>query len=685
MAITLPSLFGAKNRDQIKPLPEESESDDYLAGFVQSEFRRRQQERHPFELQWRLNIAFMEGNQYTDINPERMALQEIPKLCWWQEREVVNILAPTIETRVSRLSRMRPILKCRPGTGEQADLHGAKVGTNLLKTTYVDEGVQNLTTELHAWIEMCGNGFLKHVWDPSKGRIVGKVLDYDEETGDTHEEEVREGDLDIVVVPPQEIYPDCSYRQNIENCRSIIHARAYHVDDIKEIWGVEVPSEDTAVMQLQRTMIGVGGLGYGVGGFYFNSIKLKDYALVKEYWELPTRRYPEGRLLVVAGGKMLHRGLLPYMVAQDAKPGLPFVKFDCIERPGVFWGRTVLERLIPLQRRYNALRNRKQEYLNRAAIGQYDVEADSIDVEEFEREGGAPGYVCVYKRNYNPPRPRDTAPLPPQFETEEQAILQELSLLSGVSELSRQSKAPVGVKSGVALAIALEQDETRLSHTVGNIEVALVEAGKQWLRMYKQFVTMERTLRLIGENNLIEMIDWAGSDITSDDVVVEAISAMIDSPAQRRQMVFDLLGSGLLNDPDTGRLSKEMRAKVFEMIELGHWETGAQDQSLHISRAERENMVMRQGQPLELAMYDDHIVHVQRHNRYRLTTEYEALIAEEPLIDLAFGMHVDAHLRLIAQGMGMNLPAPGQPAGTALPSAQTPAMAAAEGGGANAP
>ena len=74
-------------------------------------------------------------------------------------------------------------------------------------------------------------------------------------------------------------------------------------------------------------------------------------------------------------------------------------------------------------------------------------------------------------------------PLPSAFETEEQTLLTEFSILSGVSEVSRQSNAPPGVKSGVAMSLALEQDETRLSDTANNIELGLVECGSQWLRL----------------------------------------------------------------------------------------------------------------------------------------------------------------------------------------------------------
>ena len=658
-------------------------NDDAQVAFVNEEYRRRQTERRPFELSWRLNLAFIEGNQYLDINTQAGELIEIPKALWWQEREVFNHIGPIIETRISRLSRLHPILKCRPGTGDQSDIRAAKVGTCILKNIHDDKNIQNKNAEAANWAEACGSVFFKNVWNPDMGPVMARMEGEPIEAGQQGgTQDVREGDIDVIVVPPQEIFPDSCFRQNIENCRSIIHARAYHIADIEETWGVEVPPEAVSVMQLHRIMHGLGGLGYGGGGFYHTVAPLKEYALVKEFWERPTKKYPEGRLIIIAGGKLLHSGKLPFLVGEDGKPDLPFTKYDCIERPGVFWGRCVTERLIPVQRRYNALRNRKAEFLNRAAIGQWNVEEESVDLDNFENEAGAPGSVHVYKRGYTKPEMVQTPALPHDFVTEESTLLQEFSQISGVSELSRQSKADPGVKSGVALQIALEQDDTRLTQTVANISQFAVDNGKMWLRLYKQFAEGPRILRNVGKNNVVEVIDWSGADIRSDDVMVEPYSALSESPAQRRQMIFDFLQAGLFNDAEGSPLSKEMRAKIFEMVELGNWESGDDNDEIHLSKAERENHALTQGGMPMAVDYDDHILHIARHNNYRLTAEYEALLQQDPMLESRFDMHLQQHIMLMANvamaGGGMGQPGmipglPGELPPEGLPQAPMPA------------
>lgn len=636
------NVFGGKQ--------EGPEYDDDLVAYVDREFQRRQQERRPFELQWRLNLAFYEGNQYLDINTASMALEEMPIMYEWQEREVFNHVSPNIDSRVSRLKRVRSVLKVRPGNADDpSDMHSAKVETQILKNNYADQRIQDKQSEEFIWLETCGTVFRKHVWNPQIGKVIGVMPTIDDSGQETGQQEVREGDGETIVVPPQECYPDSCYRNNLEECKSFIHAKAFSVDDIRDTWGIEVRPEKAESEKLQATMNGFGGLGYGQGGFNLTTIKLENHAIVKEYWEVPSKKYPQGRLIIVAGGKLLHAGPCPYKVGEDSKEGIPFAMLICLKRPGIFWGKTVLERLIPVQRRYNALRNRKAEYLNRCAIGQYWAEEESIDIEDMEQNAGMPGYIGVVRKGAKYPQPVENPSLPASFNAEEATLLNEFSILSGVSEVSRQSAAPPGVKSGVALSIIQEQDDTRLSNTVENVERFNIQSGKIQLRLAKQFVMAPRTLYAVGRNNVAEVMDYIGSDIKGENVVLDNMSALAESIAQKRQMVFDLLQAGLMVDPDTGRMDKTLRSRALEMIELGEWESADDVESLHMAKAERENKVLSQGQLPQAVNYDEHIIHVDAHNKFRLTVDYEELAANMPMIEKIFEAHVNMHLMFLQQ------------------------------------
>lgn len=659
LGVKLRGAIGLGDSGADPPMPPDPYSNPDVAGLVthiEDEYTRRIKERRDSELRWMLNLAFIDGNQYVDINPVSMTMDEIGPKFDYEQREVFNHIAPNIETRIARLTKARPILKARPGSNEPSDIRKTKVSTKVMQNIYSD---QDLRPKLHngvTWLESCGTVIFKNYWDPTEGDVISlPQMQADPNSGQQAQvgtEQSQEGDLGVLVCPPQEILPDSCYHQDIKDCRRIMHQRAYHVDEIYEVWGVRVDPEENVAAKLQRSMMGKGlhSSDTHAGGASGSNSMMKDFAIVKEEWERPSEGFPEGRLIVVANKKLLHFSPLPYRCDKDGKLGLPFTKVVDILRPGVFWGDTVTRRLIPLQKRYNALRNKKAEYLAMCAIGMWLVEENSTDIEELENNAGTPGWICTYKKGtLNPPRRAENQVLPAAFESEQYSLLQEFSILSGVSELSRQSKAPTGVKSGVAMSLALEQDDTRLSTVAGNIEIFLIENGSMWLRFYKQYVKTPRLLRSIGRNNIVDVLEWQASDLKAEDVIIDSFSSLSETPAQKRQMVFDLLGAGLLVDPDTGRMDRVMRNRVFEMLQVFDWESGDDDTEAHVSKAERENRILSEGGDVVPADFDDHTIHIAKHSIYRTSAEYEDLVGQNPKIGEFFTAHCEMHLNTLTQ------------------------------------
>ena len=637
-------------------MEDETKYSDDLASFVNDEFRRRQSDRLPFELQWRLNMEFIKGNQYLTVNSHLRKIDEVPKLYWYQEREVFNQIATIIETRIAQLSRQRPMMKVRPASGDETDIQSAKLSNAILESKWHDESMDNKQDDLVTWMEHTGTGIIKNTWDADKGAMVGQAQTNEEidlGEGFTDEQEtfidVYEGDVDTEIISPFEFYPDSNFRNNMDEVRSCIHAKAFHVKDILEMYGVQVDAEqiDSFTMQSGGSL---SGLGYKNGSFTTKTETIKDHAIVKEYYERPSDKFPEGRFIVIAGDDVLYSGDLPYKNGQDGKRELPFIRVPCLPIPNQFWGQSVAERCIPIQRRYNALRNRKAEYLNLVTIGQWYEPIGSLDDDEDDELNNAPGNRIRYHQGAGRPEPVDFPSLPSSFENEQQSLLGEFTAVSGVSELSRFSEAPSGVKSGVALSIANEQDDTRLSMSASRIGEGIRVTGQHWIRLFKQFAEEPRLVKL--SDDIGDVVSWTASDLESDDIIIENISALSETPAQRRQMVLDLIGTGMFNREENNPFSKEGVRKILELIEMGHWETGVNDMlEMNKDKADRENRFLQQGQQPQVRSYDDHAVHIEQHNRFRLRPEYEEILMSPygQMIDFAFEQHVNMHRQAIAQ------------------------------------
>lgn len=612
---------------------------------VKNEFERRRQEKLPNELQWQLNVNFLSGNQYCDINLETSSVLEIPKLYWYQEREVYNQIAAIVETRLSKLGRVDPSLKTRPATNERQDISSAKVCTAYLKGNYRRLEMLQKIKQGNAWAEIIGTVFHKNIWDGDTGKVVANL----------NGSEVKEGDLKTIVCPAYEIYPDSIYSSTVDDCRSIMHVKAYHVDEIELIWGITLKGRDVDVFNLSQTNIGTGGLGYTANVQKVSPTKLANHELVMEYYERPSKKHPNGQLIIVAGNELLHYGELPYKIGEDGERDLPFVRQVCVERPGYFFGISIVERLIPLQRSYNAIMNRINEYLNRCVMGVLTYEDGSVDIEDIRENGIAPGSDIPYMKGAMPPKFMENGSLPTEFTTQLTKLENLFVVISGVSTFARDSAPPVGANSGVAMEIVKEQDDTRLSLTAESIRLAVIKDGQQWIRLGKQYSKMPRMMKYVGKNNDVMVLEWQASDLTTDDVILESENELSQTPAQRKQTVVDMLGQGLFNDPDTGKISRHDKVKIFELLEMGNWESGDDLDELHVTRAQRENLYLEKGMAPAIFKYDDDDLHIQEHLRYVLTSEFEELTKNSPELANLMVSHIMQHEQSVSAKLAVQM------------------------------
>ncbi len=596
-----------------------------------NDFKQRQQERKQFESKWQLNLNFFMGNQYCSINGNNEVV-DFEKQFFWQEREVFNHIAPIVELRLSKLTKVRPSMTVIPFSDTTNDINCAKVSKNILKATSYKLNLTSIISKATAWSEICGTSFYKVLWNSDVGDVVFK-----NENGET----IREGEVQIEVVSPFEIYPDSASYNALEDVKSIMHVKAFDVDAIKNIWGVDVKGEDIDVYSLD-TINNIGGLGY-IAHTNTSARKIKhNSALVIEKYESPTVKYPFGRLIIVAGDKLVYVGELPYINANNNERGFPFVRQCSIVNPGSFWGSSVIERCIPIQRSFNAIKNRKHEFLNRLSMGVLAVEDGSVDTDNLEEEGMAPGKVLIYRQGSSIPRLLNSSNVPVDFGYEEDRLQNEFLTVSGVSDLLRSSSISSNL-SGTALQLLIEQDEARLISSAEQIREAVKEISKQILRLYKQFITNKKASKLVADNGNIEMFYWNNSDINSDDVVFETENELNESLAQKRTMIFDIYNSGLLND-EQGKISNSTRQKILEQLGFGVWDNSQDVKALQVKRANKENLNLVTtnviNNPVEI---DDHNIHINEHICFMLSEDFEKAAKNNSNTESVLLNHIKQH------------------------------------------
>ena len=206
------------------------EREKRLVEEVTQDFLARREKRRSVENGWLLNLNFFSGNQYCDVSPFGN-LQEEDKRFYWQARRAFNHIAPTVESRLAKLEKLKPDLRVRAFSDEDGDIKAAKLATGVLQ--YVRERISLADTISRAlvWSEVCGSAFYKVLWNEKGGRQVAV---------DEKNMPVYEGEVSVLTTPPFEVFPDDLGVENIQEAESIIHAKVVPASYVFERFGVAV-------------------------------------------------------------------------------------------------------------------------------------------------------------------------------------------------------------------------------------------------------------------------------------------------------------------------------------------------------------------------------------------------------------------------------------------------------------
>ncbi len=573
---------------------------------IKDDFYKRQKDRKVFESGWKLNHNFFVGNQQTKLNLFG-DVQEVPGGYYWQEKQIFNHIAPIVEARLSKLSANFPQFNVTPVSSQQEDVKVAKLAKSILNKCYNDKNLLSIINMATVYSEIFGTSFYKIVWDE------------------------KQEDVEVDCISPYEIYPDSNTAQDIDNCQSIIHAKVYTTLQVKNIWGVDVEGEDVDVYDFSSN-----------SNFSFSAVaqKRKGCAVVLERYEAPTKDLPNGRLCVVCQNKILYLGELPYKNLKSGKRGFPFVKQTSLDVPNCFWGTSVIQRLIPIQVSYNAVKNRKHEYINRLSMGVLCVEDGSVDVDSLQEDGLVPGKVLVYRQDSRLPQFLQTEKLPSDFEQEEERLLAEFASIGGAGMISSSSLSKN--LSGTALELLVEQDNEKLKSAMQNIDVAVTKIANQILKLYKQFAIIPKLISISNDNGEVESFYWNKLDISSSEIVASTLPNKETTLKEKKQELLKLLNTGLLQNKD-GTIDEATRLKFLEQLGFGMFDDGVDVKALHKAKAEKENLKLVKGDGADLLPIDNHDVHIATHTAFVLSEQFDEIRRKNPKIINQFLEHIEKH------------------------------------------
>jgi len=206
------------------------------------------------------------------------------------------------------------------------------------------------------------------------------------------------------------------------------------------------------------------------------------------------------------------------------------------------------------------------------------------------------------------------------FDTEEERLLAEFKNISGVSKLMSTTSANYTNMSGIALELLAEQDNTRLLTAIDSNKLAVKIIAKYVLRLYKQYAVLPRLLKIAGESGSVQLYYWDKNEICSDDVVFDSTTNSVETLAQRRTMLLDLIKQGLLFN-ENGTFSQSTRKRCLDLLGFGTWENSTDINTLQVDHAKEENLAFTTGEVVEILSIDNHEIHIEEHSAYILSGE----------------------------------------------------------------
>lgn len=625
-----------------------------VVDYIKSELERRRDERVGLELQWTLNANFLAGHQNCDISMVSHTIVDEDRVVLAdKERRVYNRIAPLMETRHAHLKSIDYDMVVNPRSAELDDYAKAKISTKILDYCKSVTDFNSKKDKLIAWAELTGTAFTLSYWDPDGGDVVGyKSVPVTDENGITlmRQEPVKSGEIAFGLVSSYEIFPHSLTVQEIEDQPSIIIEQVWDADKVYDVYGLRVEGESVEHYVLTPVETGMTGHGRNNAVLGVARETKEDAVRVITYMEKPSRDYPCGRYIVVIRDKIVYYTDLPCGI-------MPLVAVKAKTVAGQFFGKSVIQDLIPLQRSFNRVENKIHDFIDTVANNGWLVPEGSVsNLEEIEANGIEAGSTVIYNQAFGKPEIVQYPDPPSVVMVERNQLSNDMEYVAGVSMLMVQGMAPSGITSGVAIENLRNIDSTRMSLTGDNIRDGVVAMAQIWLKLNKRYSVGYRTLQIVGADDIGCAYTWSAEDINSYDVEFSAENELRYGKDQQRQDFLQAFQLGLFTD-DNGRMSKEFKRRAWEMFRIGKLDDVLSLEELQQKCARRENAFLEQGVIPTRTQYDDDSIHLDEHRRYAISMDYKLLCRNMPDYAKKFDEHMMVHEREIrkkqAQGMQM--------------------------------
>lgn len=634
-------LGGRANLDEV----DNDEADKALCQWIRKKVdeNRMTANRQAHEGIWMRNIAYVLGFDGLFYNTATRSFQPTNRAASLKrDRKSVNKILPTLQNRLAKLCKNPPKYDVRPNSNEQQDRDNAELKLNILNAKWDELGLNDKRIPLYMWLQQCGHVYMSVHWDASLGDPMvdpntGAFIDF-------------RGDVRVDVVSPFEVFVD-PLAKTLEEAQYLIRAKVrplnYFHDQFGEK-GKKVKAEPTWLLSAQYDQR-IQAISVRGGASADSATQLENTAIELTYYEKRSRKYPNGRLVIVANNVKLDDKELPV-------GKIPLSKFDDIVIGGKFLSESIVTHLVPIQDSFNELVRRRNDWFNKFLAGkmiaarginlaQEAIDDTSGELVEYDPvpsapDGGKPSHLQM--------------PTIPQYAyTEEDKLDQQFNEVSGISEVSKGNLPSASIPA-IGMQLLVEMDDTRIGIMTEQHELAWAKIGQLILDYIKKYYAFERKIKFSTESGY-NVKTVKGEDLSGDnDVIVVRGSTLPGSKVLKRQEIMNMYQMGLLGTPN----DPEVVEQLLGMLEYGDTAQPFVDHALDRTKTKKFIEMIEAGELPEISEFDNHNYLIRELNRYRKSEKFDELMPDCKEHLLAA---MEECLRLMMQQAGAIPPPPPSP------------------------
>lgn len=593
---------------------EKIEADRKVVSKIQETFKELSQSRNAYELTWFQNMAFVLGHQYLSYSDTFNRFYEPPAPAH-RRRIVHNLCQPYIGTMTSKLAT-RPVPKAIPGSNEGRDIEAAGIADIALQYYWEKEMADKLPLHIKN-AGIYATSFAVVYWD----RLAKEGI----------------GDVAVDITTPFEWYADPSIT-DIKDQNRIMRVRSVEIEDIKKAYSEFAdkikPQDTTTSNQRAYYENAIANININSNSIASKVVDDKRKCVMFEYWERPTVDYPKGRYVMVVNDVLIKDTKLPY-------PDFFIIPLIQGQYSGRFYSQAVLELLIPIQKEINNVLSKIAEAKDMMCNPKWYVRKGSGIAKNDITD--APGEII--EGNFEPVQ-MAIAPLPQYVFNYLDRLFRDFYELSGQYETSGQT--PQGLTSGLAIRYWAEIVEKRMVEFSQNIDNSIIKISEAIIYLMKKYYNEKRILKVVGDDNRLQVVDFEGADLKDTTDVRIAVSASVpQSGLAREQYVYTLLQTGLLGDP----MQPLTKHKALKLLGIRNHPDIWEETEIDIRKAKEENEMILDGElPPPAKEYEEHIIHIDTHSmliRSGTCTEKQMELTR---------IHSDTHKQFIIPAMQMQTP-----------------------------